>query len=338
MMNNIVGTGPYKMTEFIPDDHLSFDRYDDYWGEPGNVDTFTWKYIPDDTAQAAAFLNGEIGRLSPLAASTSQILMDSGFEPVVVPPITGGQCYIVPISLDPSDPLSNQTVRQAIYQYGIDWDTMAETLGNGTYYHTDAYALTGNSYYTEELEFTDTPDYEKCKQMLTQAGYANGFSTAIYYGSNDATHQAVATFVQAELAKVGVKVECVPVDGTVMSAEYWSGKATQSGMIIGRLYYTPLQTYRLNQTNGPTGSQSRVTSWSDETIDLFNKVNAARNMEEQNELMRQFVKLFVQEECIYWPVYNSLTYEFYQDWCHYSDTARIGNAGFDPHEVWVDAH
>lgn len=338
MMNNIVGTGPYKMTEYIPDDHLSFERNDDYWGEPGNVDTFTWKYITDPTAQAAAFLNGEIGRLTPAAASTSQILKDSGFEPVVVPPITGGQCYIVPITIDASDPLSNKTVRQAIYQYGIDWDTLAETLGNGTYYHTDAYALTGNSYYTEELEFTNGPDYEKCKQMLAQAGYSNGFNTSIYYNSSDTNHQGVATFIQAELAKVGINVECVPVDRTIMQGEYWSGKAVQNGMNIGNLFYTPMQTYRLNQTNGPTGSQSKVTNWSAEALDLFNKVNAAKNMEEQNELMRQFVKLFVQEDCVYWPVYNPATYEFYQSWCHYSDNARIGNAGFDPREIWVDVH
>ena len=35
--------------------------------------------------------------------------------------------------------------------------------------------------------------------------------------------------------------------------------------------------------------------------------------------MRDYVTRVVKEESIYWPVYNSATYEFYQDWCHYSD-------------------
>ena len=46
-------------------------------------------------------------------------------------------------------------MRQAIYQYGVDWDALAQTLGGDMYYHTDAYALTGNPYYTEDLEFTN---------------------------------------------------------------------------------------------------------------------------------------------------------------------------------------
>lgn len=338
MMNNIVGTGPYKMKEFLPDDHLSFERYDDYWGEPGNVDTFTWRFITDETAAAAAFMNGETGRISPMAASTSQLLMNSGFEPVVAPAITGLQNYIVPITLDPDAPLSNKAVRQALYTYGVDWDAMAEALGSGAYYHTDAYALTGNPYYTEDLEFTNGADYDKCKQLLADAGYPDGFSTEIYYGTGAGGTEAIATYVQAELAKVGVTVECVPVDGTLMNSEYWSGKTAKTGMIISGLFFTPLQTLRLNQTNGPTGTQSAVTNWSDEAIEYFNQVNAAKTMEDQNKALHDFVVQIVQEDSVYWPVYNGSTYEFYQSWCHYSDTARIGNAGFDPHEVWVDAH
>lgn len=338
MMNNIVGTGPYKMKEFIPDDHLSFVRNDDYWGEPGNVDTFTWRFITDETAAAAAFMNGEIGRISPMAASTSQLLENSGFEPVIAPPITGSQNYIVPITLDPDAPLSNKAVRQALYTYGIDWDSMADALGNGAYYHTDAYALTGNPYYKEDLEFTNGPDYDKCKQLLADAGYPDGFSTEIYYGTGAGGTEAIATYVQAELAKVGVTVECVPVDGTLMNAEYWSGKSAKTGMIIAGLFYTPLQTQRLNQSNGPTGTQGAVTNWSDEAIEYFNQVNAARTMEEQNKAMYNFVVQIVQEDSVYWPVYNGSTYEFYQSWCHYSPVARIGNAGFDTHEIWVDAH
>ncbi len=340
MMNNIIGTGPYKMTEFVPDDHLTFERFDGYWGEPGYVDTYTWRFMQDPTAQVAAFMNGEIGRVSPMNASPVELLRNNGFEPVVAPPITGMQNYIVPITLDPDAPLSNQAVRQAIYQYGVDWDALANTLGGDMYYHTDAYALTGNPYYKEDLEFTNGADYEKAKQMLADAGYPDGFKTEIYYGTGGqaAGSEAIATYVQAELAKIGVTAECVPVDGTVMNAEYWSGKTAKTGMIISGLFFTPIQTLRLNQSNGPTGTQAAVTTWSDETKELFNKINAAKTQEEQNQLMHDYAVRIVQEESIYWPVYNGATYEFYQDWCHYSDKARIGNAGFDAHEIWVDAH
>lgn len=340
MINNIVGTGPYKMKEYIPDESLSFVRNDNYWGEPGNVDTLSFRLIQDSTAQTAAFLNGEIDRIVANSPTVYKLLTDNGYTPVISKAAVGQQNSIVPITMNPDDPLSKKEVRQAIYQFGIDWDVMAETLGGGTFYHTDAYALPENTYYTEDLEFTAGADYEKCKSMIADAGYPDGFSTSIYYGSNSigGTAASIATFVQAELAKCGITVECVPVDGTVLSSEYWAGKSVDSGMIVSGLYYTPLQTLRLNQTDGPTGAHRAVTTWSDEILQKFDEVNAATSQEEQDRLMREFVTMFVQEECIYWPAINGRTPEFYQSWCHYSENARIGNAGFDSHEIWVDAH
>ncbi len=340
MINNVVGTGPYKVKEYVPDDHLTYVRNDSYWGKAGNVDTFTWRVMQDPTAQAAAFMNGEIGRLANVNSSNMKLLESKGFKKVEAAAAAGLQFYMVPINLNSTDPLSKVEVRQALYTNGIDWDALANTLGGGTYIHTDAYALTGNSYYNKDLEYTSTPDYAKAKKALADAGYPDGFSTKLYYGTGGqfTGSDAVATYVQAELAKVGVKVEAVPVDATVMLNEYFRGKGPTSGFLIGSMYFTPLQTQRLNQQHGPTGTTAGATKFSDKAVELFNKVNSAKTYEEENKAMHDFVVQFVQVDSLYWPVYNSLAVEFYQKWCHYSDNARIGNAGFDPTEIWVDKH
>ncbi len=341
VINNIVGTGPYKMKEYIPDDHLTYVRADSYWGDKtAYVDTFTWRVIPDTTAQVAAFMNGEISRLSAPNATALKLLESKGYKGVEAGALAGMQFYIMPITLDTTSPLSKKEVRQAIYTYGIDWDAMASSLGGGTYYHTDAYGVTGNPYYTKDLEFTNGPDYAKAKKLLADAGYPNGFSTKLYYGTGGqfVGSDAIATYAQAELAKIGVTVECVPLDPTVLQNDYMKGKVAKSGMLIGGTYFTPLQTQRLNQMHSPNGTMSGVMTYSDKLLELFNKIGAAKTQEDQNKALRDFVVQYVQVDSNYWPVYNSRTVEFYQKWTHYSGNARIGNAGFDPFEIWVDKH
>jgi peptide/nickel transport system substrate-binding protein len=256
--------------------------------------------------------------------------------------VAGVQYFVLPITLDTESPLSVPEIRRAIYTYGIDWDTMADSLGGGTYYHTDAFGLTGNTYYNEDLEFTNGPDYAKAKELLAAAGYSDGFSIEIYYGIGGQIPpglDVIATYMQAELAKIGVTAECIPVDGTVLMNDYLkTGTAASTGLVINGMFFTPLQTQRLNQMFNPKGTMGGATAWSDKLVELFAKVNSAMTLEEQNKALHDYVVQYVQVDSNYWPVYNSRTVEFYQQWCHYSSNARIGNAGFDPHEIWVDQH
>ena len=50
-----VGTGPYRLREWVKDDRLVMDKNTDYWGTaPGGIDRVIWRPIPDDTARVAA--------------------------------------------------------------------------------------------------------------------------------------------------------------------------------------------------------------------------------------------------------------------------------------------
>ena len=55
-----IGTGPFKFVEWVPDDHLTVARNDDYWQTPSYLDEITFKPIPDSTSRKAAFDAGDI--------------------------------------------------------------------------------------------------------------------------------------------------------------------------------------------------------------------------------------------------------------------------------------
>ncbi len=44
------GTGPFKVTEFVPDDHVTLERNDDYFGDPSPLDSIEIVKIADSTA------------------------------------------------------------------------------------------------------------------------------------------------------------------------------------------------------------------------------------------------------------------------------------------------
>ena len=59
--NTPVGTGPFKLSEYVPNDHLTLERFDGYWKPiPSNVKTLTFKFYTDPEAMLNAALAGEL--------------------------------------------------------------------------------------------------------------------------------------------------------------------------------------------------------------------------------------------------------------------------------------
>jgi len=55
-----IGTGPYKVVEFIPQDRVVLERFDDYWGENGPAKRIVITGIPDPQTRLFALRDGEI--------------------------------------------------------------------------------------------------------------------------------------------------------------------------------------------------------------------------------------------------------------------------------------
>ena len=55
-----VGTGPFTFVEWIPGDHITLQRNEDYWGEPALLDELIFRPIADPTARLQALQSGDI--------------------------------------------------------------------------------------------------------------------------------------------------------------------------------------------------------------------------------------------------------------------------------------
>ena len=335
ILNNMVGTGPYVQDEYIPDVHLTFVRNENYRStDVPDPDEFEWVVISDNTAMVSAFMNGEIDVINGwMDLPTTQMLEADGFEAPNPPVATSMQYYCIPISVNPSDPMANQAVRTAVYN-GIDWASYATMCHGMNAYHTDALGFTLMPYYQESLEKSHY-DVEAAKAALAEAGYPDGFSITLY---TSVITEIDATFMQAELIKLGIDAKVSVVDFAQLG-DYLTGKAVDSGIVFtGTLYYMSNQTDRYNKFTSPVGQYKDIIAFNDELNALWSVVPAATTMDELNSGLYAYTDALINDYALIYPMGNAPVLNFYQDWTTYLDGAYTISCGFDPYGIIADTH
>lgn len=332
MMNNMYGTGPYVMEKFIPDVTLELSRNENYWEDiTPSYDKLVWNVYADSTALLAAFLNGEIAVCQAGTDADRVMLEAAGYEETFLAKASEAQYYVVPITMDPEDPWSNPDVRRAVYLYGIDWDSMATVCGGATGFHTDSLGATGMTYYDESLEQAEY-NPEKAKQLLAEAGYPDGFKTVIY-----SMGFPWVAYLQAELLNLGIEADTESVDFSMVQGEYLGGKGPKNGIITWVQVNSPAnQMDRFVKHLNSTGTIGGSTTWSDELVALWETTKTSKTMEEQNANLLAYVEELVLNQCMVWPVYNTTSGNYYQDYVTfgYYYNATGGGSGSNPFFMW----
>ena len=205
------GTGPFSFDEWIQGQSVELTAFDDYWGEEGPfIDGISIRVLPEETSLLAALQADEIH----LAVMTDPAVIEQATSPLVVER-TASLGYF-PFFLNSSrGPLQEKEVRQAI-SCAIDRQELIDTalLGNGE--------VTGP--YVEGMFETDPfeglpcvpPDRETARQLLTDAGFEDGFSmeTIIITGESEVNIN-IGQNLQAQLAEIGVDLQLEQLETNV---------------------------------------------------------------------------------------------------------------------------
>ncbi len=195
-----IGTGPYQFVEWNKGDRLVMKAYDQYFEGAPKIKEVVFRVIPEAASRIAALESGEVDIAATIPTSESQRL-NSGSGIKVV---GGATTRVVYIGMNAKDcpPLQNVKVRQAL-NYAVDRDSIIKGV-------LDGYATKIATIATPEYEGYDSSispyEYnpEKAKQLLTEAGYPNGFS--VEFSATNATVNGtdVVQAIAAQLEKVGI--------------------------------------------------------------------------------------------------------------------------------------
>src|SRR5207245_1655134 len=74
-----VGTGPFRLGEYARGDHLTVERFDQYWGDRARLRRITFRFLPDPNARLLALRAGDVQVASDLpreAARAARMLPD----------------------------------------------------------------------------------------------------------------------------------------------------------------------------------------------------------------------------------------------------------------------
>jgi peptide/nickel transport system substrate-binding protein len=218
-MWNPVGTGPFKFVNYERGNKLTFTKWDGYWqkGKP-YLDGIEYIFIRDPMTQQAAMQasgNEKVHVLCVTSGEQAAMMKAQGFEVLSWPQ---GPVSLIPDSKNPDSPLSNKKVRQAI-SYAINREAIVKARGFSFWAAANQIPSPGQLGYVKGLELGQY-DPQKAKQLLTEAGYPNGFKIKIIVMPAMVDRDAMVA-VQRFLGEVGIQVELEFPDGGGYTALRW---------------------------------------------------------------------------------------------------------------------
>jgi len=218
-MWNPVGTGPFKFVSYERGSKLTFTKWDGYWqkGKP-YLDGVEYLFIRDEMTQQAAMRASGAEKLQVLCVTSGEqaaMMKAQGFEVLTM---SIGPVSLIPDSKNSDSPLSNKKVRQAI-SYAINREAIVKARGFGFWKVANQIPGPGQLGYVKNLELGQY-DPKKAKQLLTEAGFPNGFKIKIIVMPAMVDRDAMVA-VQRFLGEVGIQVELEFPDGGAYTALRW---------------------------------------------------------------------------------------------------------------------
>lgn len=239
----VIGTGPFRLQSFTPDDRVVMTRNDQYWGEKPDWRQVTYRFIANDGVRVAALLSGDVQMIDvvppadmPRLRSTPGITfseiaslrsiylkIDTAHE--VSPYVTGPNGE----KLD-KNPLRDLRVRQAL-SLAINRQGIVDRVMQGAAQPSGQMMPPGANGYAEDIK---PPPYDpnRAKALLAEAGYPNGLSITLIGPNNRYVNDAqIIQAIGQMWQRAGIKTTVEAMPFSVLAQR--QARNDMSAMLIG---------------------------------------------------------------------------------------------------------
>ncbi len=347
-----VGAGPFMMEDYVPSNAVTVKRNPNYYGTnpvgPGKgdqlpyLDTIKYIIMPDLSTRLAAFRTSQLDQMNPFSIEDRAQMLKENPELKEAP----GGVLAVNLLFMRTDragtPYADVRVRQAMMM-ATDFNEI-----NGALYQSlgliqswPYWKQKGYEGFYLGLDDPDCPDEvkelyiynpDKAKQLLTEAGYPNGFKGEVVMTQNEVDYYSI---IKDMWAKVGIDLTLKPLESgqwmnviaTVAYDEMITGIVPPPSTFPEAAAYTQVTWSNASLINDPYINEVAANT----ALTAITDLDAA--MKETRELMKYILpKAFV----IPTPRYP--TYTLWWPWLkNYSGETNVGWLAFNwPWWVWVD--
>jgi peptide/nickel transport system substrate-binding protein len=271
-----VGTGPYKLVEWVKDDRFVLEANPDYWRGSPKIKTATFRPIPAEASRATALLSGEIDIVPSLPPSLISQLQRSPKLDVGTAP--GFRVIFAAFNVNVA-PLDNPLIREAIDK-AIDRQSITDKLLRGLGKPTGIMVPPMNIGY--DPSFTPTKyDPEAAKALVQKAGYKGEVIKIQYPNNNLAMANEVVQAITGYMNAVGLKTEVKPLEFTAFFPLWLQSKI--ESMYVFAFGASGYHAEAVLTTMYSKGSHAYAV---DEEIDrLLNQQKATASPDEQKKLL-----------------------------------------------------
>jgi len=230
--NAPVCSGPYKFKERVVQDHVTVEKFADYWDKDRiHFDEVVYRPMPDSTIRLNNLLSGELDIIEGVATSDLEGLAAN--DGVKVVDITGLGHVHIQFNVAGDHPVvANQKIRQAV-DAAVDRNIVNQVVYGGNFVAGNQPVPPTSPFYATKYPVKPA-DPERAKALIAESGIESPAFTLVV--NNEPAFIRAGQVVQSMLAQVGINVTLQPVEGATAIAimespdfqaalSTWSGRA-----------------------------------------------------------------------------------------------------------------
>jgi peptide/nickel transport system substrate-binding protein len=285
---NPIGSGPYVIEKNVSGSQMLLTKNKDYWNDDrGHYEKIDLKFFKTPVSMNQALQAGQIRVAARTALTDIDTLSKADDIKVEVDPSLAH--YHVQFNMV-SPKMKDIKVRQA-FNYALDREALAKAGTGGHGEATQSLYPPSSEYSTDETQSMWSYDPAKAKQLLADAGYADGIELkcSTYTGSG---YETSSPYILEQLEAVGIKVDLTISELSEVMANFYKGgdiaaaqKAPDCNFTSWPSQPTPRDTFNAEYGKSVYNvGHAEVVPWEllekfEETLDPAERVTLAHEIE-----------------------------------------------------------
>jgi peptide/nickel transport system substrate-binding protein len=215
-VRNTNGTGPYRLVERDPEVRTVLARFEDHWDDAPEVTEIIYTPISEAATRVAALLSGEVDIVQDVPVQ--DIARLEGTDGIKRRAWPGEPQHLLLLRHDVGDAGLGQCRRQSVRQggsprghgAGVDRDAIRQVVMRGESDPSAAPLPPFVNGWTEEMHAYDAPDIERALELMSEAGYEDGFSVDMHCPNDRYLNdEAICQALVGMLGRINMNVNLV---------------------------------------------------------------------------------------------------------------------------------
>ena len=305
LLNNPIGCGPYKLTEYKSGSYVKFEATSDFFGGEAKTKNLVFKVINADTTQAE-FKSGsiDIANVEGLTKADIDSLVEEGYKKI---DYDNYMFTYMGFNLR-NEKLQDVNLRKA-FMHAINREGIVDNVVEGRGQVVNAPMLPSSWAYPEE-SMLDSYEYdvEKAKSLLKEAGWEDKDGDGIVENedgekleltlvcqTNHPIREKTAVVIQENLKEIGVKIEIDSMEYSSVMDQVVANHEFDLYMMGNTLSLDPdprpmWHSDAISNEKGVVG-YNIVAYYNEETDKLIEKGNSTLDQSERKEIYTEFGKI-----------------------------------------------